>query len=167
MPTPPSSPPDAATVIDWLRAKRTVRDLENLEKFGITAPKAIGVSVANIQAIAKRTGRSHALAEALWKTGWYEARLLAAFVDEPARVTASQMDRWSSRTLPRIPWILAHPKSLAPLDRGRSTAVRVLGVASVRHATRLPAVPAPFEDLPRRTVLPGRSARMRHGSSGS
>ena len=29
-------------------------------------------------------GRNHELAEALWQTGWYE-RMLATFVDEPAR----------------------------------------------------------------------------------
>ena len=37
---------------------------------------------------------SHELAQALWDTGWYEARMLAAFVDEPDRVTPAQMDRW-------------------------------------------------------------------------
>ena len=94
MPAKRVSPPEVDTVLDWLRAKRTTRDLDNLTRFGITAPKAIGVSLANIQAIAKRTGRSHALAAALWKTGWYEARLLAAFVDEPDRVTSAQMDQW-------------------------------------------------------------------------
>ncbi len=31
---------------------------------------------------------------ALWETGVYEARMLASFVDDPARVTAAQMDRW-------------------------------------------------------------------------
>jgi 3-methyladenine DNA glycosylase AlkD len=40
------------------------------------------------------TLESHDLAAALWDTGWYEARLLTSFVDEPARVTPEQMDRW-------------------------------------------------------------------------
>jgi 3-methyladenine DNA glycosylase AlkD len=82
------------TALSWLEAKSTRKDLENLPRFGITADKAYGVSLAHIQAIAKRLGRSHALAEALWKTGWYEARLLASFVDQPDRVTPAQMDRW-------------------------------------------------------------------------
>ena len=34
------------------------------------------------------------LAAALWETGWYEAGMLTSFVDEPARVTPEQMDRW-------------------------------------------------------------------------
>ena len=77
-----------------LEAMGTARDRANLARFGITAPKAFGVSMANIQKLAKRLGRSHELALGLWDTGWYEARLLAAFVEEPARVTPSQMDRW-------------------------------------------------------------------------
>lgn len=77
-----------------LKQMSTPRDRENLKRFGITANKAFGVSMANMQLLAKRLGRNHELAAALWDTGWYEARMLTSFVDEPARVTAAQMDRW-------------------------------------------------------------------------
>lgn len=72
----------------------TRRDRDNLVRFGITANQAFGVSVANIQLLAKQVGRRHDLALALWETGWYEARMLTSFVDEPTRVTSAQMDRW-------------------------------------------------------------------------
>ena len=78
----------------WLEKASTRRDLANLERFGITATRPFGVSMANLQILAKRLGRHHDLAAALWKTGCYEARMLAALVDEPARVTPAQMDRW-------------------------------------------------------------------------
>jgi 3-methyladenine DNA glycosylase AlkD len=77
-----------------LEQMSTQRDRENLARFGITASKAFGVSMANMQGLAKRLGRSHELAAALWDTGWYEARTLTSFVDEPSRVTPAQMDRW-------------------------------------------------------------------------
>jgi 3-methyladenine DNA glycosylase AlkD len=77
-----------------LEKMSTKRDRDNLARFGITTNKAFGVSVANVQALAKRLGRSHELAAALWETGWYEARLLTAYIDEPERVTPAQMDRW-------------------------------------------------------------------------
>jgi 3-methyladenine DNA glycosylase AlkD len=48
-----------------------------------------------MQQLAKRLGRDHELAVALWETGWYEARMLTAFVDEPDLVSAAQMDRWA------------------------------------------------------------------------
>ena len=85
---------EVESALSWLEKKSTRKDRDNLARFGINARKAFGVSMANVQALAKRLGRNHTLAEALWKTGWYEARLLAAFVDEPERVTAAQMDRW-------------------------------------------------------------------------
>ena len=78
----------------WLERTGTQHDRDNLPRFGIVAPKAFGVSVGNIRALAKRLGRSHELAAALWDTGWYEARMLTSFVDEPDRVTSAQMDRW-------------------------------------------------------------------------
>ena len=66
-----------------------------LTRYGITAPKSYGVKVGMIQQLAKRLGKDHDLAEALWQTGWYEARMLSSYVDDPASVTAGQMDRWA------------------------------------------------------------------------
>jgi 3-methyladenine DNA glycosylase AlkD len=50
--------------------------------------------MVGIHQVAKRVGKDHALAAELWETGWHEARLLAAFVDDPKLVTRQQMDRW-------------------------------------------------------------------------
>ena len=90
----PSLEDEVQAALAWLERHSTKRDRENLARFGITANKAFGVSMANIQVLAKRLGRNHELAAALWDTGWYEARMLTSFVDEPARVTPAQMDRW-------------------------------------------------------------------------
>ena len=82
------------TSVRMLEEKSTKKDRDNLARFGIAATRPFGVSMANLQAIAKSVGRSHELAAALWETGCYEARMLASFVDEPSLVTAAQMDRW-------------------------------------------------------------------------
>lgn len=90
-------PPAKETVklaMQLLEEARTDHDFENLARFGITANRAMGVSMANIQKIAKRIGKSHELAAGLWKTGYYEARMLTAYVDEPDKVTPEQMDQW-------------------------------------------------------------------------
>jgi 3-methyladenine DNA glycosylase AlkD len=78
----------------WLEAQSTPKDVGNLARFGIDAKNSLGVSMANIQVLAKRLGASHELAAALWKTGCYEARMLASLIDEPERVTAAQMEHW-------------------------------------------------------------------------
>lgn len=77
------------------RQSKTRIRAEMLTRYGITAPQAFGVSVGTLQQMARRIGRDHDLALALWETGWYEARLLTAYLDEPERVTAAQMDRWA------------------------------------------------------------------------
>ena len=95
---PPAEPalgPQVEAALAWLEQESTTKDRENLVRFGIDADPAFGVSMANIQLLAKSLGKSHELAQALWACGWYEARLLTSFVDEPARVTPEQMDRWT------------------------------------------------------------------------
>jgi 3-methyladenine DNA glycosylase AlkD len=82
------------SALAWLEGHSTKRTREGMARYGIASAKAFGVSMADIQVLAKRLGRNHELAAALWKTGWYEARMLTSFVDEPERVTPSQMDRW-------------------------------------------------------------------------
>jgi 3-methyladenine DNA glycosylase AlkD len=57
------------------------------------APKAFGVSVGDIRGLGKTLKDRQDLAEPLWATGWYEARMLVAFVADPAAVTPAQMDR--------------------------------------------------------------------------
>lgn len=79
----------------WLRRHASAKIRHDMSaRYGIRAEKAFGVSMSNMQKLAKSLGRSHALAGALWKTRWYEARMLASLVDEPERVTPAQMDRW-------------------------------------------------------------------------
>ncbi len=85
----------SAQALDALRAAASADYRDGMARFAIPNERAFGVPMAKIQAVAKRLGRDHALAEALWDTGWYEARLLAAYVDDPAAVTAAQMDRWA------------------------------------------------------------------------
>ena len=65
-----------------------------MARYGIPSDNASGVSVVDIRLLAKRLGRDHELALALWDTGSYEARMLTPFIDEPARVTPAQMERW-------------------------------------------------------------------------
>src|SRR5688500_11944350 len=84
-----------AAALASLEALGTARGRAGLARYGIvTSDRVFGVSMGDIQKLAKQLGRSHQLAAALWGTGCYEARMLAVFVAEPERVTAAQMDRW-------------------------------------------------------------------------
>jgi 3-methyladenine DNA glycosylase AlkD len=63
-------------------------------QYGISANNTLGVSIPNIRSLA-RGRRDHHLALDLWATGYHEARILAAYVDDPAQVTPEQMDAWT------------------------------------------------------------------------
>jgi 3-methyladenine DNA glycosylase AlkD len=91
---PHSPDAEVASAITWLKRHGTKRNREGMARYAIPSDNALGVSVANIRVLAKRIGRNHQLAAALWDTGVYEARMLTSFVDEPALVTPAQMDRW-------------------------------------------------------------------------
>jgi 3-methyladenine DNA glycosylase AlkD len=79
----------------WLERKGSKANRDGMARYGIVAPKVYGVSVANLHLLAKQYRKDRPLAAALWRTGWYEARMLTAFVDDPALVTPAQMDRWA------------------------------------------------------------------------
>ena len=79
-----------------LEEKGEARIRDGLARYGIaTADRVIGVPMAGIQTVGKAFRHDHDLAAALWETGLYEARMLAAYVDDPALVTPGQMDRWA------------------------------------------------------------------------
>jgi 3-methyladenine DNA glycosylase AlkD len=62
--------------------------------FGVNVPKAHGISVPLLHGLARRIGKNHELAEQLWASGIHEARILAALIGEPGKVTSAQMERW-------------------------------------------------------------------------
>ena len=65
-----------------------------MARYAIPSDHALGVAMKDIKALGKQLGHNQELAEALWETGVYEARMLASFVGDPSRITAAQMDRW-------------------------------------------------------------------------
>jgi 3-methyladenine DNA glycosylase AlkD len=89
-----SKDPTLAEAEAALRARASEKYRQGLTRFAIPNENAIGVAMGDLKAIAKKLGQSHELAAALWKAGWYEARMLACFVEDPAAVTSEQMDRW-------------------------------------------------------------------------
>ena len=85
---------DVAAALAWLRKNSSPKVRDGMARYGLPSGKALGVSVANIQKLGKQLGRDQALAEALWATDVYEARLLACFVGEPEKLTVTVMNRW-------------------------------------------------------------------------
>jgi 3-methyladenine DNA glycosylase AlkD len=76
-----------------LKSLANPRNVEGMARFGINPEGTLGVSVKDLRLLARGV-RDHELALGLWQSGIHEARILAALVDDPAQVTAAQMDAW-------------------------------------------------------------------------
>ena len=87
--------PRVGATLEWLERRGTKKNRDGMARYAIVAPKVFGVSVGDLRAYGKMLGRDQKLAEALWKTGWYDARMLVAFVAEPAKLSPAIMDRWA------------------------------------------------------------------------
>jgi 3-methyladenine DNA glycosylase AlkD len=90
---------EVEAVVATLKRTGTKKVRDGMARYAIPSDKAFGVSVGDLQKLAKRVRtadafRNQALAAGLWATGWYEARMMACFVDDPASVTDAQMDQW-------------------------------------------------------------------------
>lgn len=86
---------ECEAILEKLESMRNPANVEGMVRFGINPRNTLGISVYDLRKIAKGIGENHVLALALWDSGIHEARLLAVFVDEPAKVTESQMEKWA------------------------------------------------------------------------
>jgi 3-methyladenine DNA glycosylase AlkD len=81
-------------VLGRLRSLRDPNAAEKAARFGVRVARIWGVCAPDLRRLAREIGRDHDLAAGLWRTGVHDARLLATLIDEPARVTVGQMERW-------------------------------------------------------------------------
>lgn len=82
-------------VLDLLDSERDERGIRNWEKLGsrTAGMRSYGIGLTRLRKLAKRIGRNRELAQALWKTDLYEARVIALLVDDPARITRDQAEK--------------------------------------------------------------------------
>lgn len=91
-----------AEITKKLKAMGNPKNVEGMAKFGIKPKKPpFGISTPQGRNLAKELKKEikdpikrHELALKLWKTGQYEARFIAALIDDPRLVTEDQMEEW-------------------------------------------------------------------------
>ena len=91
------APPSVNEVLRELQANGSPQyKIDMAARYGIvTKAPVYGVRVVTLREMAKRIGKDHKLADALWRSGLHDARMLATMVDDPELVTPAQMDRWA------------------------------------------------------------------------
>jgi 3-methyladenine DNA glycosylase AlkD len=101
-------------VLHWLERTGKQSTIAGMARYGIPSEGAYGVTVGELRAFAKGIDPDHRLAQGLWSSGRYEARMLAAFVDDPAAVTGGQMNAWADEF---DSWAICDTVCFALLDR--------------------------------------------------
>jgi 3-methyladenine DNA glycosylase AlkD len=86
--------PTVGEVLDKLKEKARPDQLEGMARYGMTPEGRLGVSIPDLRRLAKELGKNHEQALDLWKSGIQEARILAAMIGEPERMTEQEMERW-------------------------------------------------------------------------
>jgi 3-methyladenine DNA glycosylase AlkD len=82
-------------VLEAIEALASGRVRESMLRFGIPIDNARGVSTPALHSLARKISRDHVLAQRLWATGLFEARVVAALIDEPDKITRQQMEQWA------------------------------------------------------------------------
>ena len=94
----------AGELLRELETQAVPANVEGMTRYGISPVGTLGVSMPVVRDLARRLklqlGRGqesarHEVASELWASGVHEARILAALVDVPSLVGASQMERWA------------------------------------------------------------------------
>ncbi|MBX3403912.1 MAG: DNA alkylation repair protein [Phycisphaeraceae bacterium] len=85
---------DLATALKELERRGDAGIRKDLARHGVKG-KTFGLSAANLNALAKKIGKDHALALELWKTGNHDARVLATRIADPVQINAATVDRWA------------------------------------------------------------------------
>ena len=81
-------------VLKRLSSEARPDQLAGMARYGMAIERRLGVSVPKLRKLARELGRDHQLALDLWQTEIAEARIIAALVDEPEKLTEAQMEEW-------------------------------------------------------------------------
>ena len=81
-------------IIEKLHSMSNPKNVEGMARYGINPKNNLGINVTTLRNLARKIGKSHNLALKLWESGIQDARMLAAHIDEPDKVTEEQMEKW-------------------------------------------------------------------------
>lgn len=82
-------------ILAQLASRSNADALAGMARYGINTENSYGVSIPVLRAMGRQIRKDHRLAAELWSSGVREARILAAYIDDPRRVTDRQMERWA------------------------------------------------------------------------
>ena len=81
-------------VLALLKENRNERGIEHWKKKGgkPSKLKSYGIGLTQLRKIAKQVGRDHKLAQSLWKSNFYDAKVVGLLIDDPKQFTKEQAE---------------------------------------------------------------------------
>lgn len=81
-------------VIALLKENKNDRGIEHWERlYSKSSPlKSFGIGLTQLRKLAKQIGRDHKLAQQLWKSDIYDAKVIGLLIDEPKKITRDQAE---------------------------------------------------------------------------
>ncbi len=81
-------------VMNLLEANRNERGIHNWEKMASDSGlRSFGIGLTVLRKLAKQVGKSHDLAETLWASDVYDAKVIALLIDEPKLMSREQVEQ--------------------------------------------------------------------------
>jgi 3-methyladenine DNA glycosylase AlkD len=77
-----------------LHALAKPENVEGMRHFGMQGENRLGIPIPELRRLAKEHGKDHELALKLWASNIPEARILASMIEDPAEVSAYQVEEW-------------------------------------------------------------------------
>jgi 3-methyladenine DNA glycosylase AlkD len=81
-------------IIFKLKSLKNKRNIAGMARFGIRGANILGVSKPVLDRMARAIGKDHELARRLWDSKIHEARILAALIDVPEKISSGQLEKW-------------------------------------------------------------------------
>ena len=78
-------------VLKKLKSQSNPKAVEGMARYGINPKNNLGISVTTLRKMAREIGKDHDLALKLWDSGIRDARILAATIEDPEKVTEDQL----------------------------------------------------------------------------
>ena len=81
-------------VLALLKENRNERGVAHWKKLGAsTGLKSFGIGLTQLRRLARRIGRDHKLAQQLWKSDVYDAKVIGLLIDDPKQLSREQAEQ--------------------------------------------------------------------------
>jgi len=82
-------------VMELLQENKNERGIENWKNTGAKSGKlkSYGIGLTQLRKLSKKIGRDHKLAQQLWKSNCYDAKIIGLLIDDPKQLTREQVER--------------------------------------------------------------------------